>query len=156
MEHKIILMEDNVEFGKELDTESYAKYLSILLSSMPSALIDVLSYVPLLRPACDAEHANHVYIFQDGELGKAENNLYKYRKYLYDHIVAVFNQTLQTAFPDITYIESCNVYNQEFCMDHTEEEVAERTKEVAEVSKYVREHFDEIIKESIVEDENNG
>ena len=39
-------------------------------------------------------------------------------------------------------------------MEHNEEEVAERTKEVEEVTKYVRDNFDEIVK-SLVEDESH-
>ena len=33
-----------------------------------------------------------------------ENNLYKYRKHLYETTAAVFSSVLTTAFPDIEYI----------------------------------------------------
>ena len=66
---------------------------------------------------------------------------------MYNTLVSIFGQILSTAFPDIEYIESCEKYLQEFCVEHTPEEVAELKTKLAGVAAYVRDNFEEVIKE---------
>lgn len=158
MQTKIVLKtkddKTQVEFKPELNNETFVSLVNNALNSMPSALLHLYATLPVLRPACKEEQMAHVYVFNEGDKGVVENNLYKYRKHLYETTAAVFSSVLTTAFPDIEYINNCAQYNQTFCMEHNEEEVAERTKEVEEVTKYVRDNFDEIVK-SLVEDESH-
>lgn len=151
METKIVLslVEDkvNVSFEPTLDKDSFIQHVNVALNSMPSALLNMFATVPLLRPACDRERDAHIYVFAEGEHGEVENNLYKYRKHLYDTTAAVFSNLLATAFPDIEYIEGCKQYQQEFCMAHNADEVKEFIENTADVTAYVREHMEEIIKE---------
>lgn len=151
MESKIILsLTDDkvgVSFEPTLDNESYVTHMNTVLNGAPQALLNLYATVPLLRPACDQERDAHTYVFADGEDGKVENELYKYRKHLYDTTASVFSQLLTAAFPDIEYIEGCKNYQQEFCMSHSEDEVQAYQDEVQAVTTYVRENMEELIKE---------
>ena len=143
----------NIKFTPSVNNETFVPTLNNALNTMPQALLNVLTLVPILRPASSLEQEHKVYVFSEGERGKVENDLYKYRKHLYDSIAAVFSQLLTTAFPDIEYIEGCKQYQQEYCATHTLEESEMFKKEVEEVTKYVREHFDEILAEVSEQDE---
>ena len=134
-----------IKFTPALDETSYTHLLNNALNNMPQALATMLASVPVLRPASVVEHEHKIYVFNEGERGEVENRLYKYRKDLYDTIAAVFSQMLSTVFPDIEYIEGCKHYQQEYCMEHPDDE--EHKRGVEETTKYVREHFDEILKE---------
>lgn len=143
----------SIKFTPEVNQKNFVTLINNALNTMPTALLSMLTVVPILRPASSIERENTVYVFSDGEKGNVENELYKYRKHLYDSIGAVFSQLLATAFPDVEYIEGCKQYQQEFCVSHTAEEVAELKEKVEEVTKYVREHFDEILAEVSEQDE---
>ena len=149
METKIILEVNDegssVHFEPALDAETFVAHVNSALNTMPNALMNIFANVPLLRPASEREREAHIYVFNEGEQGEVENRLYKYRKHLYDATGAVFSQLLTTAFPDIEYIEGCKAYQQDYCMNV--EAAEEYKKTVEEVTAYVREHFDEIIKE---------
>ena len=143
MDSKIILeLKDNVaniNYEPALDTSTFVTYVNNALNTMPAA--------------CEREREIHTYVFNDGERGEMENELYKYRKHLYDTTAAVFSQLLSTAFPDIEYIEGCKQYQQDFCMTHGEDEVKEYVESVNEVVTYVRENFEEVLKEVTEDDE---
>ena len=151
MDTKIILTvkdeEASVEYSPALSAENFIPYVNSALNCMPKALLNIFSTIPLLRPASSKEQAAHAYVFNEGELGETENKLYKYRKQLYDTTVAVFSQLLSTAFPDIEYIEICKRFQQNYCMEHSEEEVATYKKELEDLTTFVRENFQEILKE---------
>jgi len=157
MDTKIILelKDDNANIAYEpaLDSESFVAYVNNALNTMPNALLNMFATIPVLRPASSREQEIHAYVFNEGERGEMENNLYKYRKHLYDTTAAVFSELLATAFPDIEYIESCKSYQQEFCMTHDEFETKEYVESVEEVTAYVRENFEEVLKEVIEDDE---
>lgn len=118
-----------------------------LLSGIPNALMEILVNIPILRPACELERNNHVYVFNEGEEGEAENKIYKYRKECYDSLSALFSSILTAAFPDVEYINSCALYQQEYVADHNQEDVDAYKEEIKEVTEYVRSHMDEILKE---------
>ena len=157
MDSKIILeLKDNVaniNYEPSLDNATFVTYVNNALNTMPAALLNMFATIPLLRPACERERESHTYVFNDGERGEMENELYKYRKHLYDTTAAVFSQLLSTAFPDIEYIEGCKQYQQDFCMTHGEDEVKEYVESVNEVVTYVRENFEEVLKEVTEDDE---
>lgn len=157
MDTKIILelKEDNagVSYEPALSPELFVHFINNALNTMPNALLNMFTSIPLLRPACTQEQENHVYVFNEGDRGELENNLYKYRKHLYDTTAAVFSELLSTAFPDIEYIEQCKQYQQEFCVSHDELEVAEYQEQIHEVTDYVRNNFEEVLKEVLGEDE---
>lgn len=158
METKIILEltenKANINFEPALnESESFVAYFNNALNTMPNALLNILTMVPILRPACTREQEVYTYVFNEGERGEIENNLYKYRKHLYDSIASVFSELLFTAFPDIEYIEKCKQYQQEFCMSHNEEDVKEYTELVSEVVDYVRSNFEEVLKEVMEQQE---
>lgn len=156
MESKIILeLKDsgaNVSYEPELEQSSFASHINNALNTMPHALLQMFATIPVLRPACDQEHEAHTYVFNEGERGDTENKLYKYRKNLYDQTAAIFSELLATAFPDIEYIEGCRNYQQEFCMTHNEEETKAYLEEINKVVAYVRENFDEVLKNLIEEE----
>lgn len=143
----------SINFEPALNQSTFVPLINNALNTMPQALLNMLTLVPILRPASNMEKEQKLYVFQDGEEGKVENDLYKYRKHLYDQIGAVFGQLLSTAFPDIEYIEGCKQHQQTFCMEHTEEEVKEYAKDVEKTTAYVREHFKEILEEVMSDDE---
>jgi hypothetical protein len=118
-----------------------------LLSGLPNALMEILVNIPILRPACELERNNHVYVFNEGEEGEAENKIYKYRKECYDSLSALFASILTAAFPDVEYINACALYQQEYVADHSQEDVDAYKEEIKEVTEYVRSHMDEILKE---------
>lgn len=118
-----------------------------LLSGVPNALMEILVNIPILRPASEMERNNHVYIFNEGEEGEAENKIYKFRKDCYDSLAALFSSILSTAFPDIEYINACSTYQQEYIADHDQEEVEAYKKDIQDVTTYVRTHMEEILKE---------
>ena len=159
MDTKIILevKEGNasVAFEPGLSPDNFVAHLNNALNTIPNMLLNMFATIPLLRPACDREHESHVYVFSEGERGEAENNLYKYRKHLYDTVASVFGQLLSTAFPDIEFIEACKQSQQEYCMTHNEEERAEHNKQIEEVVKYVRDNFDELLKQITEEGESS-
>ena len=134
-------------FSPKLDITNAGTHINNALNTMPTALLNMFATLPLLRPACGRERNAHVYVFSEDEMGQTENKLYKYRKDLYDATVAVFSQLLSTAFPDIEYIETCKAYQQNFCMDNSEEDVKAYKKELKEVTKYVRENFKDVLAE---------
>lgn len=142
-----------VEYEPELSAETFVPLINTALNTMPNSLLQMFSTIPLLRPACAREYTSHTYVFSEGERGKVENDLYKYRKHLYDTTAAIFSEVLSAAFPDIEYIETCRQYQQEYCMTHNEEETKEFMNEVNEVVTYVRENFDEVLKEVTEHDE---
>ena len=135
----------SVAFEPELDNSTFVQHINLYLNAVPSVLLNILSTIPLLRPASDVEQEHKIYVFAEDEKGEEENRLYKYRKDLYDTISAIFSELLTTAFPDIQYIEQCKVYQQDFCATHNEEETAEHLSEISKISDYVREHMSEII-----------
>ena len=139
--------ESKVRFTPKLTNENIGDYINNIINVFPHACLNVLSNIPLLRPACDKERDAHVYVFQDSEKGEDENKLLKMREQLYDALTAIFSSLLTTAFPDIEYIKQCKQYQQEYCTTHTEEENNLYLSEVEEVTQYVREHFDELIKD---------
>lgn len=143
----------NIAYEPALETDSFVPYINNALNTMPNALLNMYASIPLLRPASECEKEVHAYVFNEGERGEIENNLYKYRKHLYDTTAAVFSELLATAFPDIEYIENCKHYQQEFCMSHDEFEVKEYAQSVEEVTTYVRENFDKILEEVTEDDE---
>lgn len=143
----------NISYEPALESESFVAYINNALNTMPNALLNMFASIPLLRPACEREKEIHTYVFNEGERGEMENNLYKYRKHLYETTAAVFSELLSTAFPDIEYIESCKHYQQEFCMTHDEFDTKEYTEAVNEVVTYVRENFEEVLKEVTENDE---
>ena len=151
MDTKITLEVKNnkskINYKPTLDEGSMNALLNNLLNNFPAALLNILVHVPMLRPACSEEKDNFTYVFLEGEKGETENKLYKYRKHMYNTLVSIFGQILSTAFPDIEYIESCEKYLQEFCVEHTPEEVAELKTKLAGVATYVRDNFEEVIKE---------
>lgn len=157
MDTKIILEikdgNSGVSFEPALGQDTFIMHVNNALNTMPNALLNIFSTVPVLRPACAREQEVHAYVFNEGERGEMENNLYKYRKHLYDTTAAVFSELLATAFPDIEYIEGCKQYQQEFCISHDEFDTKEYAETVAEVTAYVREHFDEVLKEVLDNDE---
>lgn len=157
MDVKIILetteKETKISFEPTLEADTFAPLVNGALNSMPAALVALFSKVPMLRPACAKEQENNLYVFLDDERGKAENDLYKYRKQLYDVIVSVLSQTLSAIFPDIEYIERCKAVQQEYCATHTEEEINEYKAHVEDVTKYVRDNFAEILKELMANEE---
>lgn len=142
-----------IAFKPTLDNESFVPLINNALNTMPQALLNLLITVPILRPACALEKEHNIYVFQEGDQGKVENDIYKYRKHLYSSIAAVFSQLLSTAFPDIEYIESCKQYQQSFCLDHTEEEVKEYHSKIDDIVKHIRENFDEVLKEVTSDEE---
>lgn len=154
---KIILETDDtssqVTFDPNLEENTFVEHVNAALNCIPNLLLQLYAHIPLLRPACAEEQMNHVYVFNEGDKGKVENDLYKYRKHIYDATVSVFSQVLTTAFPDVEYIDRCRFYQQEYINDHTKEEVAEYTAKIEEVTNYVRTNFEDIIK-SMVEEEN--
>ena len=157
MDTKIVLeLKDdkaNISYEPAIENETFAAYVNNALNTMPNALLNMFSTIPVLRPACEREKETRTYVFNEGERGEVENNLYKYRKHLYDVTAAVFSEMLAAAFPDIEYIEGCKHYQQDFCMTHGEEEVKEYAESVNEVVAYVRENFEEILKEVTEDDE---
>ena len=157
MNTKIILnLEDNnasVNYEPALESDSFVAYMNNALNTMPNALLNMLTLIPLLRPASKRESEINAYVVNEGERGEVENNLYKYRKNLYDNIAAVFSQVLATAFPDIEYLEACKHYQQELCVTSTKEEVEEYTNKLNEVTAYVRENFEEVLKEVLEHEE---
>lgn len=140
-----------IKYTPALDGTSFTHLLNNALNNMPQALANMLVSVPVLRPASAVEQEHKIYVFNEGHRGEVENNLYKYRKDLYDTIAAVFSQMLSTLFPDIEYIEGCKHYQQEYCMEHPDDE--EHKRVIEETTQYVREHFDEIIKEVLENDQ---
>ena len=157
MDSKIVLEvkegQSSINFEPALSEESFIALINNALNTMPQALLNMLATVPILRPASNIEKEHKLYVFQDGDKGKMENDLYKYRRHLYEQVAAVFSQLLTTAFPDIEYIEGCKQHQQAYCMEHTEEEVAAYKVDVEGITSHVREHFDEILKEVIGDDE---
>ena len=136
-----------VSFEPEVSQESFVHLFNNALNTVPGMFLNLLATIPLLRPVCDVEKEHNIYVFQEGEKGEYENNLYKYRKHLYDVMTAVFSELLTTAFADIEYIELCKKYHQDFCVTHTEEETEDHKKNVEEVTAFVRNNFDKILEE---------
>lgn len=157
MDSKIVLEvkegQSGINFEPALSQESFIALINNALNTMPQALLNMLATVPILRPASNIEKEHKLYVFQDGDKGKMENDLYKYRKHLYEQVAAVFSQLLTAAFPDIEYIEGCKQHQQTYCMEHTEEEVKLYKADVEGIASHVRENFDEILKEVIGDDE---
>jgi hypothetical protein len=157
MDVKIILetteQETKVQFEPTLDSETFVPILNSALNAMPGALMAVFSKVPMLRPACLKEQENNMYVFQTDDKGKMENDLYKYRKGIYDATVAIFSQLLSAAFPDIEYIERCKAVQQEYCATHTEEEVKAYKENIESVVAYVRDNFEEILEELLAHEQ---
>lgn len=157
MDSKIVLEvkegQSGINFEPALSQESFIALINNALNTMPQALLNMLATVPILRPASNIEKEHKLYVFQDGDKGKMENDLYKYRKHLYEQVAAVFSQLLTAAFPDIEYIEGCKQHQQAYCMDHNEEEVKLYKADVESIVAHIRENFDEILKEVIGDDE---
>lgn len=154
METKITFSNEGITFDPVLDQSTAFKYIRDILEYIPELFLHVCANVPLLRPACPEEQEAHLYVFSDGERGEHENKLYKFRKDLYEAVSAVFSNILTTVFPDIEYIESCKLYQQEFCSTNDEDVVKEFKANAEEVTKYVRENFNEILK-NLMEVEDN-
>lgn len=129
------------------DVASVWSASKLVLMVASQLLVDVLSEMPLLRPACEAEQSAHIYVFNEGKQGEAENALYKARKSLYDKLSSVIGVVLSSVFPDIEYINNCTQYGQNYCMDRSQEEIEEYAKEIEEVTNYVRTNFAEVLKE---------
>lgn len=140
-----------IKYTPALDETSFTHLLNNALNNMPQALATMLANVPVLRPASAIEQEHKIYVFNEGDHGEVENKLYKYRKDLYDTIAAVFSQMLSTVFPDIEYIEGCKQYQQLYCMEHPDD--TEHIKAIEETTQYVREHFNEILKEVLENDQ---
>ena len=148
--------ESKVRFTPKLTNENLGDYINTIVNVFPSACVNVLSQIPLLRPACDKEREAHVYVFQDSELGEGENRLFAMREKLYDTLTAVFSTVLSTAFPDIEYIKQCKAYQQEYCTSHDEAERKEYLDKVEEVTYYVRQNLQELLKQIYEEEENES
>lgn len=129
------------------DVPSVWNASKLVLMVASQLLVDVLSEMPLLRPASKAEQSAHIYVFNEGEKGEAENALYRARKSLYDKLSSVIGVVLGSVFPDIEYIKNCEQYGQNYCMDHSQEEIEEYAKEIEEVTTYVRTNFKEVLEE---------
>lgn len=153
---KIILTQNekeiSIQFDPELNEANVGDYISTLLNTFPDAFLNVLSRTPLLRPACDEEKEAHVYVFQDGEKGEAENRVFKARGNLYDTLNAIFSTLLTAAFPDVEYIKGCKIYQQEYCTTHTPEEAQAFLSNAENVTKYVRDNYNEILEKILAEE----
>lgn len=141
-----------VTFTPSVTDATTVPFTELLINVLPTVIYSITSGIPMLRPAIEAEREQHVYVFRDGEAGELENNLYKYRKVLHDSIAAAINEALSTVFPDVQYIQSCAKYQQEFCAEHTEEEIKAYQETVKSLTNSVRENFNEIM-ESIYGEE---
>lgn len=148
--------ESKVRFTPKLTNENLGDYINTIVNVFPSACVNVLSQIPLLRPACDEERAVHVYVFQDSELGEGENRLFAMREKLYDALTAVFSTVLSTAFPDIEYIKQCKAYQQDFCTTHEDDERKEYLDQIEQVTRYVRQNLQELLKQIYEEEENES
>lgn len=148
--------ESKVKFTPKLTDENLGDYINNIVNVFPSACVNVLSQIPLLRPACEEERAAHVYVFQEGEDGDAENKLYTTREKLYDTLTAIFSALLTATFPDIEYIKQCKAYQQEFCTTHEDNERKEYLDQVEQVTYYVRQNLPELLKQIYEEEENEG
>ena len=149
MEFKIEILknekEGTVTFTPSVNDETTASFLELLISALPTVIYSATSGIPMLRPATEEERAQNIYVFREGEPGEYENRLYKYRKGLYDAIAAAINEGLSTVFPDVQYIQACARYQQDFCAEHTEEEVSEYQEVVEAITKSIRENFKEVM-----------
>ena len=156
MEFKIEILknekEGTVTFTPSVDNDTIAPFTELLINSLPTVIYSILSAIPMLRPATEEERTQNVYVFREGEPGEYENRLYKYRKGLHDAIAAAVNEALSTVFLDVQYIQACARYQQDFCAEHTEEEVSAYQEVVESITKSIRENFNEIM-ESIYGEE---
>lgn len=144
--------EGTVTFTPSVNDQTTASFTELLINALPTVIYSITSEIPMLRPATEDERAQNVYVFREGDPGKLENHLYKYRKGLHDAIAAAVNETLSTVFPDVQYIQACAKYQQDFCAEHTEEEIKAYQETVKSLTDSVRENFSEIM-ESIYGEE---
>lgn len=153
---KIILTQKEskpyVRFSPSLTKENIKEHLDTLLDAFPYALLSMLATFPMMRPATEEERQAHVYVFQEGSIGENENKVYKSRKAFYDKLAAVFSSVLSIGFGDVEYIESCAKYQQDYVLDHTDEEHDAYLEDIKSVTAYVREHYEEILHEMDKED----
>ena len=141
-----------VRYSPVVKLENVGEHLNNLLDAFPIAIINILQMFPMMRPPLDKERQANIYVFQDGDEGVKENNVYKIRKEFYERLTALFSVILSTGFPDIEYIERCSKFQEQYALDHTDEEHAEYLEEVKRITEYVREHYKEIIADEVVEE----
>lgn len=149
MEFKIEILknekEGTVTFTPCVDNDTTASFIELLINALPTVIYSATSAIPMLRPATEEEREQNVYVFREGDPGEYENRLYKYRKGLHDAIAAAVNEALSTVFPDVQYIQACARYQQDFCAEHSEEEIATYQEAVETITKSIRENFNEIM-----------
>lgn len=108
--------------------------LNGVLSGLQLSMEKLLHDAPVLRPVTPEERDLHMYVFKDQN---RDNALYKERKALHDSIAVIFENTLHDIFPDVVYIDSTRMYQQELAFDKTQEEVDEYHTQVKEVTELI-------------------
>lgn len=147
--------ESKVRFTPKLSNENLGDYINNIVNVFPNACLNILTHIPLLRPACEEEKEARVYVFQEGDAGIAESKLYESREKLYDALTAIFSAVLTTAFPDIEYIKQCKAYQQEFCTTHEDDERKDYLEQVKRVTDYVRQNLPELLRQIYEEEAND-
>lgn len=133
-----------VRYSPVLKKENVGAHLNNLLDAFPTALLNILATFPMLRPPIEEERQHNIYVFPEGDEGAKDNILYKSRKEFYERLTALFSTILTMGFPDIEYIERCSKYQQDYVLDHTEEEYQEYLKDITAITQHVREHYEEL------------
>lgn len=140
-----------VRYSPAIRMDNVGAHLSNILDSFPAALLNILGTFYMMRPPTEQERQANIYVFQEGDEGVKENNVYKNRKALYDRITALFSTILSMGFPDVEYIERCSKFQEQQSLDCTDEEHAERLEEIKRITEYVRIHYKEILADEMVE-----
>lgn len=110
------------------NTSLLQMHFNTLLSGFHIGMSSILIGFPELRPATQEEVDLNTYVFQGND-----NDLFKARKKLYYSIAEAFNTILSDAFPDVEYIETAQLRQQEFVTEKSTEEVEQYHQQVKDL-----------------------
>lgn len=139
-----------VKFNPTISESEFTDHYKNLMSGFALAFIELFNNVKVLRPASKEERELHCYIFKTDDKKDEEHIIKTAREGLYNEAKNLFEELLKTVFPDVEYLESCRVYQQNFFFEDFPNK-DDYTKAVADLAKTVRENYDNILKQVYLE-----
>lgn len=140
--------ESKHKFRPAVTIEHFKHHYKNIMDNFVAAYLEMFNNVSILRPATTEEKDKHIYVFKTDDKEDTEHKLYEARKMLYEDTLKAFNYILSMVFPDIQYIEHCNLYQQElaFDKDRSQDEIEDYKYDVEYITQQIRENYDDLIK----------
>lgn len=147
------MLEDNkvkIGFSPDINPKNFNDYMQILTSGTVGAYTNLVSRLSMMRAPTQEEFDMGVYVFRTDDENDKEHQVYLKRRELYDFLKRTYDSMLSELFPDIIYIEGCK----ERQLNKTFEEGYDHEQhmlDINEITKQVRENYDEIISVQVAE-----